>query len=342
MVETNHSSSSEREEDIVELHQHPSTDDDFFTEGEASTSAGRPQPYWEEAGRNNEGEARYETGRPHKRYRAEDCKAGRGSSRQSEEGEASIRSGRPHKRYRAEDCKAGRGSEEREASIRSGRPPRGNGETSRKSGRPDRDGDGQDAHQSPPRNDHRSRSRSVGSYRSDYDSDDESRCDSYVGFKRAIRRRTPSWSSDADSGSDALIRFSEEEARTTSRKRKRSSHHRQRRSSSPGISGRDSDSDYERYKPGGNKKSKTWKLSTNAKKYVQNAFSDYMREQDVEEITGRHARPDYGFLRVPAIDDNIQEGLETVIGKFPAKAVTKRDKTLGSTQEKILSHGTPG
>ena len=30
-----------------------------------------------------------------------------------------------------------------------------------------------------------------------------------------------------------------------------------------------------------------------------------MKEPDVEEITGRHARPDHGFLKVPEIDDNM-------------------------------------
>ena len=53
-----------------------------------------------------------------------------------------------------------------------------------------------------------------------------------------------------------------------------------------------------------------------------------MKEPDVEEITGRHARPDHGFLKVPEIDDNMPGSGHC---ETPSESAYKEGQNVGQT-----------
>ena len=154
----------------------------------------------------------------------------------------------------------------------------------------------------------------------------------YTRFAPSRSQNVNTWERDSDS--DALLEFPHTEVRSPPRKRRRDRRDPRYRSSSEPEGSQDGDG-YKRFQAGQHNQG-TWRLTKDAKKYASKAFRSYIPERDIQEITLRHPKPDHGFLEPQTVDDNIQDGLQSAIGQYHARAVLHRDQTLANSQEKVM------
>jgi len=144
---------------------------------------------------------------------------------------------------------------------------------------------------------------------------------------------------DEDTDPDEVMCESEESPEP---KRKRFSRFEMERESSSDTEGKIDNyaSDYEAYSPSSKSKGDRWKLPRALRTYAQKHYTVYHPEETLREITQAHPRPDHSFLHVEDLDDSIQAGVKSKLGKAGDK-ILKSDETLRRAQEKVLRIAGP-
>ena len=167
--------------------------------------------------------------------------------------------------------------------------------------------------------------------------------------KRMRVYRSPSTDSDSESLSTSPNRKRSHKSSTKTKKHR--SHKRSQKpsrheqsssdctSSSPASSSSrsdttDTDDSYEAYDPNSDEEHQ-WKMNKKMRDYAKEKFTSYINEKTVKRVVKECPKPKHAFLKAAAIDSDIDEGLETKVGK-KATYTKAYDRDLNTIQMKVL------